>query len=107
MSIANVLDRAVGVFRRLVARPHAFDDASEIAVADDLAVLAEGDDGAIDRLDFRGRDLQGERIAAPLDRMAARVAADDELFRLLADILRPHDLVRARVLEDAVLMDAG
>src|SRR2546421_2755397 len=75
VTITHMLLGCVDGVRRLLARPHAFDDAAEIAVADDLAVLAEGDDGTVDRLDFHGRDLQAERVAAALHRVTARIAA--------------------------------
>src|SRR4051812_12803365 len=106
MAVTDVFLRTVHAVGRAFRRSHAFDNAAEIAVADDLAMFAEGDDGAVDGLDFLGRDLQAERVAAALHRVAPRMAADDELLRLLADVLRPHDLVRPRVLEDAVLVNA-
>ena len=89
------------------APAQALDDAAQIAVADDLAVLTERNDGAVDLVDFARGDVQAERVAAPLNRVPAGMPAEHQLLGLLADVLRPHDLVRARVLQDAVLVNAG
>src|SRR3954454_4551144 len=40
-------------------------------------------------------------------RAAARVLAEDKRLIRHADVLGPHDLVSATILQDAVLMDAG
>ena len=50
---------------------------------------------------------EAERLAAALNGVPAGMTAEHELLGRLADVLRPHDLVGARVLQHAVLVDAG
>ena len=83
------------------------DDAPELAVADGLAMLGERDDGVVHLVEILGRQREAERFAPALHGVAARVASEHEPRDRLADVLRPHDLVGARILEHAVLVDAG
>ena len=89
------------------AAADALDDPLQIAVADRLAMLAERDDRVVDLVEILDRQREAERLAPALHGVAARVASEHELLGRLADVLRPHDLVGARVLEHPVLVDAG
>src|SRR5829696_5658200 len=84
-------------------RPYPLEDPPEVAVADCLAMLAERDHGVVDVLDLDGRQREPERVAPLLHGVASGVAAEHQPRRRLPDVLRPHDLVGGRVLEDAVL----
>ena len=89
-------------------RADAIDDAAEIAVADRLAVLAERDHRVVDLR--RARRCVSVKPSASQRRCTAwRPEWRPSTSRVggLADVLRPHDLVGARVLQHAVLVDAG
>ena len=85
----------------------ALDHAPEVVVADRLAMLAHRDDRVVDLREFVGRQHEPELLGAALHGVTARVAAEHELLGVLADVLRPHDFVGPRVLQHAVLVDAG
>ena len=51
--------------------------------------------------------LEAEVLHAIVERGAARVLSKDEVRVVEPDRLRRHDLVRQRVLQHAVLVDAG
>ena len=71
-------------------------------------MLAERDDRVVHLVDFRCGQREAERLAARLHGMASRVATEDEARgSRLPDVLGPHDFIGARVLQHAVLMDAG
>src|ERR1043165_2767609 len=61
--------------RGRLRRLDAVDDPAQVVVADDLAVLAEGDDRAVDEVQLVGRQREAQRVAAALHGVAARVAA--------------------------------
>ena len=95
-------DPALGRITRLVV-----DDRLEIECRDRL--LAIGDllelgERALELVAFDGVAHVGVRS---LQRSAARVLAQNELVVLQSNRLGVHDLVRAAVLQHAVLMDAG
>src|SRR3989442_2543699 len=107
VSVADRFDVRRRGAHRLDHGAQAIDDAPQVAVADGLAPLAERDHLAIDVLDLGGRHVEPDRLAALLHGVAARMASEHEPRRRLSDVLRPHDLVRARILQHSVLVDAG
>ena len=70
-------------------------------------MFAHRDDGVVDLREFVGVQREAELLGALADGVAARVTAEDELVGLLPDVDRPHDLVGARILQHAVLVNAG
>src|SRR5260221_7314657 len=107
VSVADGLDmRRRGRGRARGRRPDALDDPTEIVVGDRLAVLAERDHRAVDRFDLLAGEREAERLAARLHGVAARVTPEHEARAdRLPDIFRPHDLVGARVLQHAGLVN--
>ena len=116
----NVTPRARSHFRRggreVVAdrRRRAFglasdarDDGGQIAIVDGLFAIRVRDDGAVDLIELGTVERHAELLAAPLNRVAARVLAEHERRLRHADIFGPHDLVGPAILQHAVLMNAS
>src|SRR5712692_5202929 len=102
VAVADRFHVGGGGRRCVAAGPDPLDHATQIAVADGLAALARGDDLAVHALELGVRDAQAEAVAALLDSVPAGVAAEHQARRRLADVLRPHDLIGPRILDDAV-----
>src|SRR5215813_7719765 len=83
VSVADRLDMRGGRRQcsRGLRRLNPLDDATQVVVADDLAMLAERDDCAVDEVEIGGGQREAERFAAALHGMPARVAAEHETRR--------------------------
>ena len=94
--------------RRRLAGAHALDDAPEVVVADRLAVLAQRDDRVVHLRRARRREREARAARSGAARRAARSAGRARAARpVWPTSCGPHDLVGARVLQHAVLVDAG
>ena len=83
------------------------DDAGQLLVADGLAAVGQRGDLPVDALELGLAQAMAQGPAAGVETAHARMLAEHELGAGGAHRFRPHDFVGERVLQHAVLMDAG
>ncbi len=76
-------------------------------ILDVLDLVGQSDEAAIDVIEGAAVELVAELFAANGEGVTAGVLAQDEFGIGHADRLRRHDFVGQRVLENAILVDAG
>ena len=91
---------------RLDLRRALLDEREEVGVGDLLLRVRELDGLAVDAVERVAFELVAELAQLALQAAPTRQLADRQLAAGQADRLRRHDLVRERVLDDAVLVDA-
>ena len=83
------------------------DDRQDVCVGDVLLDVRQGDHLSVDPVQGFALDVVAQRVELLLEAAPPRQFADGELAARQPDGLRGHDFVRERVLDDAVLVDAG
>ena len=83
------------------------DQRLDVLVEDVLLAVGEILEAAEGVLEGVVAELEAELVQLLAEGVAAGMLAHDQRGRLHADVLGPHDLVGLRVLEHAVLVDAG
>ena len=83
------------------------DEREEVGVGDLLLRVGQRDRLAVDRVERLALELVAELLELALQAAPARQLADRQLAAGQPDRLRGHDLVGQRVLDHAVLVDAG
>ena len=93
--------------RRRDLRRALLDEGEQVGVGDLLLRVGERDRLAIDRVERLALDVVAELAELALEAAPAGQLADRQLAAGQPDRLRGHDLVGQRVLDHAVLVDAG
>ena len=84
-----------------------FAERRDIAVVDFLFLVGQHFELLEDGLQLLAGEMVAERLGPIGERRPAAVFAEHEIGLGEADVLGPHDFVGSRLLEHAVLMDAG